>query len=154
MFGILQEYSSSSVATMVKSLVQRAKLQSSSKVLGRLPSLPLLFLPPPASGPMLIKNVNDVNVCACNCSVISQNWIRGDGGYLAKQKTLFFQDWNGLLLSCATFPTAFVCDCLKILGVAVKGQNSTTLDVDQNVNVCACTCSVISQHWRGGTGDL
>ena len=26
--------------------------------------------------------------------------------------------------------------------------------VDQNVNVCACNCSVISQHWTGGTGGI
>lgn len=44
----------------------------------------------------------NVNVCACNCSV-SLN--RGDGGYLATEKTLFFEDQIGLLLSCTTFPT-------------------------------------------------
>ena len=27
-------------------------------------------------------------------------------------------------------------------------------NVDQNVNVCARNCSVISQHWIGGTGDI
>ena len=27
-------------------------------------------------------------------------------------------------------------------------------NVDQNVNVCACNCSVISQHWTGGTGGI
>ena len=32
-------------------------LQSSSKVLWRLPFLPLLFLPPPTPGPMLIKTL-------------------------------------------------------------------------------------------------
>ena len=32
-------------------------LQSPSKLLGRLPFLPLLFLPPPAPGPMLIKTL-------------------------------------------------------------------------------------------------
>ena len=37
-------------------------LQSSSKVLGRLPFLPLLFLPPPAPGPMLIKTLMFVRV--------------------------------------------------------------------------------------------
>ena len=37
-------------------------LQSSSKVLGRLPFLPLLFLPPPAPGPMLIKTLIFVRV--------------------------------------------------------------------------------------------
>ena len=26
--------------------------------------------------------------------------------------------------------------------------------VDQNVNVCTRNCSVISQHWIGGTGDI
>ena len=36
--------------------------QSSSKVLGRLPFLPLLFLPPPAPGPMLIKTLMFVRV--------------------------------------------------------------------------------------------
>jgi len=37
-------------------------LQSSSKVLGRLPFLPLLFLPPAAPGPMLIKTLMFVRV--------------------------------------------------------------------------------------------
>ena len=41
---------------------QVSKLQSSSKVLGRLPFLPLLFLPPPAPGPMLIKTLMFVRV--------------------------------------------------------------------------------------------
>ena len=39
-------------------LTRETCLQSSSKVLGRLPFLPLLFfppLPPPAPGPMLVK---------------------------------------------------------------------------------------------------
>ena len=40
--------------------VKEELLQSSSKVLGRLPFLPLLFLPPPAPGPMLIKILNNV----------------------------------------------------------------------------------------------
>ena len=80
------------------------KLQSSSKVLGRLPFLPLLFLPPPAPGPMLIKTLMFVRVIV----LLYPNWI------------------NGLLLSCTAFPTTFVFDCLKILGVAVKDQNSTT----------------------------
>ena len=35
---------------------------SSTKVLGRLPFLPLLFLPPPAPGPMLIKTLMFVRV--------------------------------------------------------------------------------------------
>ena len=26
--------------------------------------------------------------------------------------------------------------------------------IDQNVNVCARNCPVISQHWIGGTGDI
>ena len=68
------------------------KLQSLSKVLGRLPFLPLLFLPPPAPGPMFIKtfelvivllypnNVDqNVNICVRNCSVISQHRIGGRG---------------------------------------------------------------------------
>ena len=29
----------------------------------------------------------------------------------SKEKTLFFEDLNGLLLSCTTFPTTFVWDC-------------------------------------------
>ena len=42
----------------------KGDLQSSSKVLGRLPFLPLLFLPPPAPGPMLIKTLMFVRVIA------------------------------------------------------------------------------------------
>ena len=42
-------------------LTRETYLQSSSKVLGRLPFLPLLFLPPPtpppAPGPMLVKTL-------------------------------------------------------------------------------------------------
>ena len=38
------------------------KLQSSSKVLGRLPFLPLLFLPAPALGPVLIKTLLFIRV--------------------------------------------------------------------------------------------
>ena len=62
---------------------QVIKLQSSSKVLGELPFSPVLFLPLPATGPMLIKTLmfvrvivvlyHNVNVCARNCSVISQH---------------------------------------------------------------------------------
>ena len=74
-------------------------------MLERLPFLALLFLPPPAPGPILIKTLMFVRVIV----VLYPNM--GDGGYLAKEKTLFFQDLNGLLLSCTAFPTTFVCDC-------------------------------------------
>ena len=47
--------------SIVKPLLQ-VNLQSSSKVLGRLPFLPLLFLPPPVPGPMLIKALMFVRV--------------------------------------------------------------------------------------------
>ena len=69
-------------------------LQSSSKVLGRLPFLPLLFLPPPAPGPMLIKTLMFVRQLFCYIPTLN----RGDGGYLAKEKTLFFREENVLLL--------------------------------------------------------
>ena len=63
-------------------------LQSSSKVLGRLPFLPLLFLPSPAPGPMLIKTLIFVRVIF----LLYPNIEQGGRGYLAKEKTLFFQD--------------------------------------------------------------
>ena len=44
------------------------------------------------SSPCPWPNVDqNVNVCTCNCSVIP-TLNRGDGGYLAKEKSLFFQD--------------------------------------------------------------
>ena len=54
-----------------------------------MPFLPLLFLPPPAPGPMLIKTLMFVRVIV----LLYPNWI------------------NGLLLSCTAFPTTFVFDC-------------------------------------------
>ena len=55
-------------------LTRETYLQSSSKVLERLPFLPLLFLPPYPPPPRPWPNVGqNVNVCARNCSVISQH---------------------------------------------------------------------------------
>ena len=34
----------------------------------------------------------------------------GDAGYLAKEETPCFEDYNGLLLSCSIVPTTFVLD--------------------------------------------
>ena len=63
--------------------------------------------PPP---PRPWSNVDqNVNVCALNCSVISQHCIEGTGDIWKKRKLS-----NGLLLSYTTFPTSFVCDCRKI----------------------------------------
>lgn len=67
-------------------LAQHGRLQSSAKVLGR---LLLSFFP---SFPRPWQNVEqNVNVCAHNCSVISQHWTQGYGGYL-KRKFSFFED--------------------------------------------------------------
>ena len=84
------------------------KLQSSSEVLGRLPFLPLLFLPPPAPGPMLIKTLMFVRVIV----LLYLNIEQGPGrGIFSKRENSLFSELNGLLLSCTTFPTTFVCDC-------------------------------------------
>ena len=54
-FQIKLKYHCSKPTKLQKFLMQQ--LQSSSKVLGRMPFLPLLFLPPPTPGPMLIKTL-------------------------------------------------------------------------------------------------
>ena len=39
---------------------------------------------------------------------------------ISKEKTLFFEDLNGLLLSCTTFPTTFVWDCISYSSLVEK----------------------------------
>ena len=59
----------------------------SSKVLRR------LLLSVPFSSPRRWPNTGqNVNVCARDCSVISQLWIGRQERYLAKERTLFFED--------------------------------------------------------------
>ena len=62
------------------------------KSVGKVAFFTSSFPPSPRPWPNVDENVN---VCACNCSVIlncSVTLNSGDGGYLAKEKTLFFQD--------------------------------------------------------------
>ena len=63
-----------------------ALLQSSSKVLGRLPFLPLLFLPPPAPGPMLIKTLMFVRVIV----LLYPNIEWGGQGIFSKRENSLF----------------------------------------------------------------
>lgn len=63
-----------------------------------------------APGLMLSKTTMFVHVIVLDCYISSLNG--GHGGYLSKEKTLFFEDLNGLLLNqFTTFPTTFVRDC-------------------------------------------
>ena len=62
------------------------QLQSSSKVLGRLPFLPLLFLPSPASGPMLIKTFMFERVIVLPYPNIEQG---GRGIFSKRENSLF-----------------------------------------------------------------
>ena len=62
------------------------RLQSSSKVLGRLPFLPLLFLPPPAPGPMLIKTLMFVHVIV----LLYPNIEQGGRGIFSKRENSLF----------------------------------------------------------------
>ena len=74
------------------------KLQTSSKVLGRLATFFLIFT----------SNVEqNISVCRRNCSVISQHWKGGTRG-ISRDGETSFEHWNKLLLSCTTFPTTFV----------------------------------------------
>ena len=61
-------------------------LQSQSKVLGRLPFLPLLFLPPPAPGPMLIKALMFVRVIV----LLYPNIEQGGRGIFSKRENSLF----------------------------------------------------------------
>ena len=63
------------------------KLHSSSKVLGRLPFLPLLFLPAPAPGPMLIKTLMFIRVIV----LLYSNIELGGRGIFSKTENSFFR---------------------------------------------------------------
>ena len=62
------------------------KLQSSSKVLGKLPVLPLFFRPPPAPGPMLIKTLMFVRVIV----LLYPNIEQGGRGIFSKRENSLF----------------------------------------------------------------
>ena len=59
------------------------ELQSSSKMLGRLPIFTFFVLVPPAPGSMLDKTKM---VFVRNCCYMSQHWIGGAGGIQEKKK--------------------------------------------------------------------
>ena len=71
------------------------------KSVGKVAFLPLFFLPPLAPGPMFSKMLILVHVIVLLYPNIEQD-----------RRGIFSKRENSLLLlSCATFPTIFVCDC-------------------------------------------
>ena len=79
------------------------KLQSSSKVLGRLPFLPLLFLPPPAPGPMLIKTLMFVRVIV----LLYPNIEQGGRGIFSKRENSLFSGLKWTTVKLYSLPNYF-----------------------------------------------
>ena len=79
------------------------KLQSSSKVLGRLPFLPLLFLPPPAPGPMLIKTLMFVRVIV----LLYPNIEQGGRGIFSKRENSLFSGLKWTTVKLYNLPNYF-----------------------------------------------
>ena len=100
--------------------ITKAKLQSSSKVLERLPVLSLLFLPPPAPGPMLIKTLMFVRVIV----LLYPNIEQGGRGIFSKRENSLFSGLKWTTVNCATFPTTFVCDCRLFRKIFYRIQSS------------------------------
>ena len=77
-------------------------------MLGRLPFLPLLFLLPPAPGPMLIKTLIFVHLIV----LLYPNIEYGGRGIFSERENSLFSGlkWTTIKLY-KTFPTTFVCDC-------------------------------------------
>ena len=78
-------------------------LQSSSKVLGRLPFLPLLFLPPPAPGPMLIKTLMFVRVIV----LLYPNIEQGGRGIFSKRENSLFSGLKWTTVKLYSLPNYF-----------------------------------------------
>ena len=79
------------------------RLQSSSKVLGRLPFLPLLFLPPPAPGPMLIKTLMFVHVIV----LLYPNIEQGERGIFRKRENSLFSGLKWTTVKLYSLPNYF-----------------------------------------------
>ena len=78
-------------------------LQSPSKVLGRMPFLPLLFLPPPAPGPMLIKTLMFVRVIV----LLYPNIEQGGRGIFSKRENSLFSGLKWTTVKLYSLPNYF-----------------------------------------------
>ena len=102
-------------------MVISVKLQSSSKVLGRLPFLPLLFLPPPASGPMLIKTLMFVHVIV----LLYPNIEQGGRGIFSKRENSLFSGLKWTTVKLYSLPNYF---CLWLSENSGCGCERSKLD--------------------------
>ena len=87
----------------IKFRLRFLNLQSSSKVLGRLPFLPLLFLPPPAPGPMLIKTLMFVRVIV----LLYPNIEQGGRGIFSKRENSLFSGLKWTTVKLYSLPNYF-----------------------------------------------